>query len=55
MNVGKDFYFDKKFKLKTSLGHMSEQETWLGNSSDGVLAVGDNNHTTSANIGFAYQ
>ena len=55
LNVGKDFYFDKKFKLKTSLGHMSEQETWLGNSSDGVLAVGDNNHTTSANIGFAYQ
>tara|TARA_B100000989_G_scaffold254264_1_gene202904 strand:+ start:847 stop:4560 length:3714 start_codon:yes stop_codon:yes gene_type:complete len=55
LNFGKDFYFDKKFKLKTSLGHMSEQETWLGNSSDGVLAVGDNNHTTSANIGFAYQ
>ena len=55
LNVGKDFYFNNKFKLKTSLGHMSEQDTWLGNSSDGVLAVGDNNDTTSANIGVAYQ
>ena len=55
LNVGKDFYLNKKFKLKTSLGHMSEQDTWLGNSSDGVLAVGDNNDTTSANIGVSYQ
>jgi subtilisin family serine protease len=55
VNVGKDFYINNKFKLKTSLGHMSEQETWLGNSSDGVLAIGDNNDTTSANIGVAYQ
>ena len=55
MNVGKNFYINNKFKLKTSLGHMSEQDTWLGNSSDGVLAVGDNNDTTSANIGVAYQ
>jgi len=55
LNVGKDFYINNKFKLKTSLGHMSEQDTWLGNSSDGVLAVGDNNDTTSANIGVAYQ
>jgi len=55
VNVGKDFYLNNKFKLKTSLSHMSEQDTWLGNSSDGVLAVGDNNDTTSANIGVAYQ
>jgi subtilisin family serine protease len=55
LNVGKDFYINNKFKLTTSLGHMSEQDTWLGNSSDGVLAVGDNNGTTSANIGVAYQ
>ena len=55
VNIGKDFYINNKFKLKTSLGHMSEQDTWLGNSSDGVLAVGDNNDTTSANIGVAYQ
>jgi len=55
VNVGKDFYLNDKFKLKTSLSHMSEQDTWLGNSSDGVLAVGDNNDTTSANMGVAYQ
>ena len=55
LNVGKDFYINKKFKFKTSIGHMSEQDTWLGNDSDGVLAVGDNNDTTSASIGVAYQ
>ena len=55
VNVGKDFYLNDKFKLKTSLGHMSEQDTWLGNTSEGALAVGDNNDTTSANIGVAYQ
>ena len=55
MNIGKNFYINNKFKLKTSIGHMSEQDTWLGNSSDGVLAVGDNNDTKSANIGVAYQ
>lgn len=55
VNVGKNFYLNNKFKLKTSLSHMSEQDTWLGNESDGVLAVGDNNGTTSANIGVAYQ
>ena len=54
-NVGKDFYFNNKFKLKTSLAHMNEQDTWLGNSSDGVLAVGNNNDTNSANLGVAYQ
>jgi subtilisin family serine protease len=55
LNVGKDFYLNDKFKLKTSVGYMSEQETWLGNTSEGVLAVGDNNDTTSANIGVSYQ
>ena len=55
LNVGKDFYLNDKFKLKTSVGYMSEQETWLGNTSEGVLAVGDNNDTQSANIGVAYQ
>jgi subtilisin family serine protease len=55
LNVGKDFYLNDKFKVKTSVGYMSEQETWLGNTSEGVLAVGDNNDTQSANIGVAYQ
>ena len=55
VNAGKDIFITDKFKLKTSLSHMSEQETWLGNSSDGALAVGDNNDTNSANIGIDYQ
>jgi subtilisin family serine protease len=55
LNVGKDFYLNNKFKVKTSVGYMSEQDTWLGNTSEGVLAVGNNNDTTSANIGVAYQ
>ncbi len=55
LNVGKDFYINNNFKLKTNIGHMSEQETWLGNDSNGVLAVGDNNATTSLGIGVAYQ
>ena len=54
-NVGKDFYISNKFKVKTNISQMSEQDTWLGNESDGVLAVGDNNDTTSASIGVAYQ
>ena len=55
VNVGKNFYINSKFKLKTNISHMSEQDTWLGNESDGVLAVGDNNDTTSLGIGVAYQ
>jgi hypothetical protein len=33
---------------------MSEQDTWLGNSSDGILAVGDNNNTNFGNLGVEY-
>jgi len=54
VNVGKNFMLHKNFKLKTSIGQMSEQETWLGNSSDGALAVGDNNNTNFGNIGVEY-
>ena len=46
--------FDENLKLKTSVGHMSEQDTWLGNESDGILGVGDNNNTNFANIGVNY-
>jgi hypothetical protein len=44
-----------KFKLKTSIGQMNEQDNWLGNSSDGVLAVGDNNVTNFGQFGIEYQ
>ena len=55
LNMGKDFYLNNKFKFKTSIGYMSEQDTWLGNTSEGVLAIGDNNDTRSVNIGVSYQ
>jgi hypothetical protein len=54
-NIGKDFFITDRFKLKTSVGTMSEQDTWLGNQSDGVLSVGDNNNTNFGNIGVDYQ
>ena len=53
-NIGRNFMLNKNFKLKTSVGQMSEQDTWLGNSSDGILAVGDNNNTNFGNIGVDY-
>ena len=53
-NIGKSFMLQKNFKLKTSVGQMSEQETWLGNESDGILAVGDNNNTHFGNVGVEY-
>jgi len=54
-NIGKNFMLSNKFKLKTSIGQMNEQDNWLGNSSDGVLAVGDNNITNFGQIGIEYQ
>ncbi len=54
-NIGKNFMLSDKFKLKTSVGQMNEQDNWLGNSSDGVLAVGDNNITNFGQIGVEYQ
>ena len=53
-NIGKNFMLHKNLKLKTSIGQMSEQDTWLGNSSDGILAVGDNNNTNFGNLGVEY-
>ena len=53
-NIGKNFMLHKNLKLKTSIGQMSEQDTWLGNHSDGALAVGDNNNTNFGNIGIDY-
>jgi hypothetical protein len=54
-NIGKNFMLNDKFKLKTSVGQMNEQDNWLGNSSAGVLAVGDNNITNFGQIGVEYQ
>ena len=54
-NIGKNFMLHKNFKLKTSIGQMNEQDNWLGNSSAGVLSVGDNNITNFGQIGVEYQ
>ena len=53
-NVGKHFDLSKNLKLKTSVGQMNEQTTWLGNQSDGALAVGENNITNFGQIGIEY-
>ena len=54
-NVGKNFFISDKFKLKTSIGQMNEQDAWLGNYSSGALAVGDNNTTNFGQFGIEYQ
>jgi len=53
-NIGKNFMLSNNFKLKTSVGQMNEQDNWLGNASDGVLAVGDNNVTNFGQFGIEY-
>ena len=53
-NIGKHFDLGKNLKLKTSIGHMNEQTTWLGNQSDGILSVGENNITNFGQIGIDY-
>jgi subtilisin family serine protease len=53
-NISKKFKFTDKFSIKTTAGTMSEQETWLGNYTDGALAVGKNNNTNFGQIGVEY-
>ena len=53
-NVGTHFKLTDKLKLKTSIGTMSENTTWLGNSSDGVFSVGKDNVTNFGQIGAEY-
>lgn len=54
-NIGKDFKIDDKLTLKTTVGTMNEANTWLGNSSSGALAVGQDNKTNFAQIGASYE
>ena len=54
VNVGKDFKVSKKLTLKTTLGTMNETNAWLGNQSDGVLGVGQDNKTNFGQIGAEY-
>jgi subtilisin family serine protease len=54
-NILKKWKLGKGFKLKTGVGYMSEQNTWLGNATDGALTVGKNNDTRYATVGFEYE
>ena len=54
-NIGKTFWVGNNFGLRTNVGQMNEQDTWLGNNSDGILAVGDNNITNYGQVGVSYQ
>ena len=54
-NIGKNFIMSDKLTLKTTVGHMNEQTTWLGNSSSGALAVGKNNTTNFTQVGASYE
>ena len=53
-NISKKWHLSENLKFKTTAGYMSEQNTWLGNSSDGALAVGKNNDTTFGQLGLEY-
>ena len=53
-NISKKFKLSDKLSIKTTAGTMSEQDTWLGNFSDGALAVGKNNVTNFGQLGVEY-
>jgi subtilisin family serine protease len=53
-NISKKFKLSDKFSIKTTAGTMSEQNTWLGNVTDGALAVGKNNTTNFGQLGLEY-
>jgi subtilisin family serine protease len=53
-HVTKKFGVSPTFAVRTTLGTMSEQTTWLGNESSGALSVGKNNNTNFAQVGVDY-
>jgi len=54
-NIGKKIFISDRFAINGNVGQMKENTTWLGNSSEGVLSVGENNITNFAQIGASYQ
>jgi subtilisin family serine protease len=54
-NITKGWNLTNNLKLKTTVGYMSEQKTWLGNATDGALAVGKNNDTQFGQLGLEYK
>ena len=53
-HVTKKFGVSPNVAVRTTLGTMSEQTTWLGNESSGALSVGKNNNTNFAQVGVDY-
>lgn len=53
-HVTKKFGVSPNVAVRTTLGTMSEQTTWLGNESSGALSVGNNNSTNFAQVGVDY-
>lgn len=53
-HVTNKFGMSPNFAVRTTLGTMNEQTTWLGNESSGALAVGKNNSTNFAQVGVDY-
>lgn len=53
-NLTKNWQLTNNLTMKTTFGFMSEQTTWLGNVSQGALAVGKNNNTKFTQLGAAY-
>jgi len=51
-NISNRFKLSDKFSVKTTAGIMNEQQTWLGNYTDGALGVGKNNETQYGQLGF---
>ena len=54
-NIGKKYFISDKLAISGNIGQMKEQETWLGNKSDGILSVGDDNTTKFSQLGVSYQ
>ena len=54
-NISQKFRLSDSFSIKTTGGFMNEQNTWLGNATDGALAVGKNNETTFGQLGLEYK
>lgn len=53
-HVTKKFGVSPHVAVRTTLGIMSEQTTWLGNESNGALSVGKNNNTNFTQLGLDY-
>jgi hypothetical protein len=53
-NLGYRWKLTDNINLKTTAGFMNEQTNWLGNQTDGALAVGKNNVTQFGQVGIEY-